>query len=141
MINKHSAHLDEAARFLDWALSAEAQQKQLSMGIPYPSNVNVDLSHLPSVSQQLGQLIAAHSTATFMHIDHALSPGFSNPFLDFLQAVLVGAMSPREAAAQIETIAEGIDETSEQQQPANPRTMEPFADMKLQDPDQCCSRK
>jgi hypothetical protein len=60
----------------------------------------------------LGRLIAAHSTSTFMHIDHALSPAISNPFLDFLQAVLVGAMSPQEAAKQTEEVAEGVEGAS-----------------------------
>ena len=112
MINSHSLHVKEAAEFLDWVLSTEAQQKQLEFGLPFPANINVDLKKLPAVAQELGHLIASHSTATFMHIDHALSPAISNPFLDFLQAVLVGAMSPEAAAAQTEKVAAGIDRTS-----------------------------
>jgi ABC-type glycerol-3-phosphate transport system substrate-binding protein len=112
MINSHSLHVKEAAEFLDWVLSTEAQQKQLEFGLPFPANINVDLKNLPAVAQELGQLIASHSTATFMHIDHALSPAISNPFLDFLQAVLVGAMSPEEAATQTEKVATGVDSTS-----------------------------
>jgi raffinose/stachyose/melibiose transport system substrate-binding protein len=112
MINRHSVHPDEAAAFLDWVLSTEAQERQLQVGLPYPANVNVDLTKLPAVPQELGRLIASHSTTTFMHIDHALSPAISNPFLDFLQAVLVGAMSPQAAAKQTEEVAEGVDVTS-----------------------------
>jgi raffinose/stachyose/melibiose transport system substrate-binding protein len=111
MINKHSAHPDEAAAFLDWALSKEAQQKQLALGMAYPANIHVDLKELPAIPQELGRLIASHSTSTFMHLDHALSPAVSNPCLDFLQAVLVGAMSPQVAAAQTEKAAEGVDDT------------------------------
>jgi raffinose/stachyose/melibiose transport system substrate-binding protein len=111
MINKHSPHPDEAAAFLDWALSKEAQEKQLALGMPYPANINVDLKELPAVPQELGRLVASHSTTTFMHLDHALSPAVSNPCLDYLQAVLVGAMSPQEAAAQTEKAAEGVEDT------------------------------
>lgn len=112
MLNRHSHHLDEAAAFVDWVLSREAQKKQLEFGLPFPANINVDLEKLPAVPQELGRLIAAHSTSTFMHIDHALSPAISNPFLDFLQAVLVGAMSPQEAAKQTEEVAEGVEGAS-----------------------------
>jgi ABC-type glycerol-3-phosphate transport system substrate-binding protein len=112
MINSHSLHVNEAAEFLDWVLSAEAQEKQLESGLPFPANINVDLKKLPAVPQELGRLIASHSTATFMHIDHALSPAISNPFLDFLQAVLVGAMSPQSAAAQTEKVAASVESTS-----------------------------
>lgn len=111
MINKHSPHPDEAAAFLDWALSKEAQERQLALGMAYPANIDVDLKELPAVPQELGRLIASHSTSTFMHLDHALSPAVSNPCLDFLQAVLVGAMSPQVAAAQTEKAAEGVDDT------------------------------
>ncbi len=111
MINKHSPHPDEAAAFLDWAFSQEAQERQLALGMAYPANINVDLKDLPAVPQKLGQLIASHSTRTFMHLDHALSPAVSNPCLDFLQAVLVGAMSPQVAAAQTEKAAEEVDNT------------------------------
>ncbi|MGA7931343.1 MAG: extracellular solute-binding protein, partial [Candidatus Sulfotelmatobacter sp.] len=111
MINKHSPHPDEAAAFLDWALSKEAQEKQLALGMPYPANINVDLKQLPAVPQELGRLVASHSTTTFMHLDHALSPAVSNPCLDYLQAVLVGAMSPQEAAVQTEKAAEGVEDT------------------------------
>lgn len=112
MINRHSTHPDEAAAFLDWALCREAQEKQLELGMPYPANINVDLKGLSGVPQKLGQLIASQSTATFMHLDHALSPAISNPFLDFLQAVLAGAMSPQQAAEQTEKAAEGVEDTS-----------------------------
>lgn len=111
MINSHSPHQDEAAAFLDWVLSKEAQEKALALGIPYPANINVDLNVLPAVPRELGRLIASHSTSTFTHFDHALSPAVSNPYLDCLQAVLVGAMSPQEAAAQTEKAAEGADDT------------------------------
>lgn len=111
MLNRHSPHPDEAAAFLDWVLSKEAQERQLALGMAYPANINVDLKSLPAVPQQLGRLIASHSTNTFMHPDHALSPAVSNPFLDFLQAVLVGAMSPEVAAEQTEKAAQGFDDT------------------------------
>lgn len=112
MINRNSPHQDEAAEFLNWTLSKEAQEKQLELGMLYPSNVNVDLGKLPSVPRELGRLIASYSTSTFMHLDHALSPAISNPCLDLLQAVLVGAMSPRQAAEQIEKAAKGVEDTS-----------------------------
>jgi raffinose/stachyose/melibiose transport system substrate-binding protein len=111
MINRHSPHPDEAAAFLDWALSEEAQEKQLALGMPYPANINVDLKTLPAVPQELGRLIASHSTTTFMHLDHALSPAVSNPCLDYLQAVVAGAMSPQEAAALTERAAESVEDT------------------------------
>jgi raffinose/stachyose/melibiose transport system substrate-binding protein len=112
MINKHSPHQEEAGKFLDWALSEQAQEKQLALGMPYPANVNVELGKLPEIAQELGHLIADHSTSTFMHIDHALSPAISNPFLDFLQAVLTGAMSPEKAAMEIEKEVQGVEGTS-----------------------------
>jgi raffinose/stachyose/melibiose transport system substrate-binding protein len=112
MINRHSAHPHEAAAFLNWVLSEEAQTRQLELGMPFPANIRVDLSKLPPVLQRAGRLIAQHSAATFMHIDHALPPAISNPFLDYLQAVLVVAMSPLEAAELMEKAAESAEETS-----------------------------
>ncbi|MGH9327912.1 MAG: ABC transporter substrate-binding protein [Terriglobia bacterium] len=112
MINRHCRHPDQAAAFLNWVISKQAQERELEIGMPYPANAEVALGHLPSVLQSLGLLIATHSTATFMHIDHALDPAISNPFLDYLQAVLVGAMSPKEAAKLTERAAEDVERTS-----------------------------
>jgi raffinose/stachyose/melibiose transport system substrate-binding protein len=112
MINRHSLHPDQAAAFLDWVLSTEAQTRQLQLGMPFPANVNVDLDKLPPVLQKSGRLIAEHSEATFMHIDHALPPAISNTFLDCLQAVLVGAMSPRQAGELMQKAAKTVEESS-----------------------------
>jgi raffinose/stachyose/melibiose transport system substrate-binding protein len=42
---------------------------------------------------------------TFMHVDHAVSPAISDKFLDSVQAVLAGAMTPEDAMQQTETEA------------------------------------
>ena len=40
-----------------------------------------------------------------MHVDHAIADSVADPYLDALQAVLVGQMSPEQAAEQVESAA------------------------------------
>jgi raffinose/stachyose/melibiose transport system substrate-binding protein len=41
--------------------------------------------------------MSAAGSFTFMHVDHATPPSISDKFLDAMQAVLAGAMSPKDA--------------------------------------------
>jgi raffinose/stachyose/melibiose transport system substrate-binding protein len=108
MINANSGHKDEAADFMNWVVSKEAQTKYaLSARMLYPANIQVDLSSLDPMVKRLGDVIGKYDQATFMHVDHALSPAVSDPYLQALQAVLIGKATPQEAARTTEQAAEG----------------------------------
>jgi raffinose/stachyose/melibiose transport system substrate-binding protein len=49
------------------------------------------------MEQRLAKAIAEAGSFTFMHVDHAISPAISDKFLDGVQGVLAGAMTPEEA--------------------------------------------
>jgi ABC-type glycerol-3-phosphate transport system substrate-binding protein len=97
MIHAKSPNKDAAAEFLNWMVSPEAMSKKLELDKPYPSNVSADLSHLTEMEQRLAKTMADAGSFTFMHVDHAISPAISDKFLDGVQAVLSGAMTPEEA--------------------------------------------
>lgn len=97
MIHAKSPHKDEAAEFINWMVSQEAMTKKLEIDKPFPSRVDADLSLLSPMEQRLAKAIAEAGSFTFMHVDHAISPAISDKFLDGLQGVLAGAMTPEEA--------------------------------------------
>jgi raffinose/stachyose/melibiose transport system substrate-binding protein len=108
MINANSHHKDDAAEFMNWVVSKEAQTRYaLSAHMLYPANIEVDLSSLDPMVKRLGDMIATYHQATFMHVDHALSPAVSDPYLQALQAVLIGRATPQQAANTTEQAAEG----------------------------------
>jgi raffinose/stachyose/melibiose transport system substrate-binding protein len=102
MIHARSQHKDEAAEFVDWMISKDAMTQKLAIDKPYPSSTEADLSSLSEMEQRLGKAIGDAGSFTFMHVDHAVSPAISDRFLDSLQAVLAGAMTPEEAMQQTE---------------------------------------
>jgi len=107
MINANSRHKNEAAEFVDWAVSKEAQTRYaLVAHMLYPANTQVDLSSLDPMVKRLGDMISGYRQATFMHIDHALSPTVSDPYLQALQAVLIGKATPQQAAQTVEQAAQ-----------------------------------
>ena len=97
MIHANSPNKDAAAEFLDWMVSDAAMSKKLELDKPFPSNVNSDLSRLSEMEQRLGKAMAESGSFTFMHVDHATPPAISDKFLDGVQGVLAGAMSPEDA--------------------------------------------
>lgn len=97
MIHANSPNKDAAAEFLDWMVSDAAMSKKLEIDKPFPSNVNSDLSRLSEMEQRLGKAMAQSGSFTFMHVDHATPPAISDKFLDGVQGVLAGAMSPQDA--------------------------------------------
>jgi raffinose/stachyose/melibiose transport system substrate-binding protein len=97
MIHAKSPHKDEAAEFIDWMVSKEAMTKKLEIDKPFPSRIDADLTSLSEMEQRLGAAIANAGEFTFMHVDHAISPAISDKFLDGVQGVLAGALSPEEA--------------------------------------------
>jgi raffinose/stachyose/melibiose transport system substrate-binding protein len=97
MIHSKSKNPDAAAEFLNWMVSKEAMTKKLEIDKPFPSNVSADLSRLTPMEQRLGKAMGEAGSFTFMHVDHAVSPAISDKFLDGLQGVLAGAMSPQQA--------------------------------------------
>jgi raffinose/stachyose/melibiose transport system substrate-binding protein len=105
MIHAKSPNKDAAAEFLNWMVSKDAMSKKLEIDKPYPSNASADLSGLTEMEQRLGKAIADSGSFTFMHVDHATPPAISDKFLDGVQGVLSGAMSPEEAMALTETEA------------------------------------
>ena len=105
MIHAKSPNKDAAAEFLNWMVSKDAMSKKLEIDKPYPSNASADLTGLTEMEQRLGKAIADAGAFTFMHVDHATPPAISDQFLDGVQGVLSGAMTPEEAMALTETEA------------------------------------
>ena len=105
MIHAASKNKDAAAEFVNWMVSPEASAKKLEIDKPYASNASTDLSHLSPMEQRLGKAMADAGSYTFMHVDHATPPAISDRFLDGLQGVLAGAISPEEAMEATETEA------------------------------------
>ena len=97
MIHSRSKNKDAAAEFVNWMVSKEAMSKKLEIDKPFPSNVAADLSRLTEMEQRLGKAMADAGSFTFMHVDHGTPPAISDKFLDGVQGVLSGAMSPEEA--------------------------------------------
>jgi raffinose/stachyose/melibiose transport system substrate-binding protein len=97
MIHSKCKNPDAAAEFLNWMVSKEAMTKKLEIDKPFPSNVAADLSRLTPMEQRLGKAMGEAGSFTFMHVDHAVSPAISDKFLDGLQGVLAGAMTPQQA--------------------------------------------
>jgi raffinose/stachyose/melibiose transport system substrate-binding protein len=106
MIHANSPHKDEAAMFIDWVVSDEIQALRAANGF-FPSNKNADISGLtPEIRVKLAQDMANAGPFTYMHVDHAVVPPIATAFLDALQAVIGGAMTPEQAAAETEAAAE-----------------------------------
>jgi raffinose/stachyose/melibiose transport system substrate-binding protein len=105
MINKESKHKDEAAALLDWLVSKEAQTRMVRELGPFPANSGIDESNLPAPVQRLGKVISQYGGFTWMHVDHAVGPGIAEPFLEALQGVLAGTVTPAAAAATTEQAA------------------------------------
>jgi raffinose/stachyose/melibiose transport system substrate-binding protein len=108
MIHAASKNKDAAAEFVNWMVSPEASAAKLEIDKPYPSNASTDLSHLSEMEQRLGKAMADAGSYTFMHVDHATPPAISDRYLDGLQGVLAGAISPQEAMEATETEAERV---------------------------------
>ncbi len=105
MINSSSQHKDEAAEFINWVISPEIQKLRTEQGY-FPALKGIDLSAMkPPILQKLGKDMEAAGPFTYMHIDHALSDAVAQPFLDALQGVLAGAITPADAAKQTEAAA------------------------------------
>jgi len=105
MIHSKSKNPDAAAEFLNWMVSKEAMTKKLELDKPFSSNVTADMSRLTPMEARLGKAMAEAGSFTFMHVDHAVSPAISDKFLDGLQGVLAGAMSPQQAMQLTEQAA------------------------------------
>jgi raffinose/stachyose/melibiose transport system substrate-binding protein len=107
MMAKRSQHKAEAAKFLNWVISKQAQEKMVATDGPFAANrtVTPELADEPPMVQRLGKAIAKYSGISFTHPDHALGPAVSQPFLEQLQAVLAGTTTPEKAAAVVEKAA------------------------------------
>jgi raffinose/stachyose/melibiose transport system substrate-binding protein len=108
MIHSASKNKDAAAEFVNWMVSPEASAKKLEIDKPYASNASTDLSHLSPMEQRLGKAMSDAGSYTFMHVDHGTPPAISDRFLDGLQGVLAGAISPEEAMEATETEAQRV---------------------------------
>lgn len=108
MIHAASKNKDAAAEFVNWMVSPEASAKKLEIDKPYASNASTDLSHLSPMEQRLGKAMTDAGSYTFMHVDHGTPPAISDRFLDGLQGVLAGAISPEEAMQATETEAQRV---------------------------------
>jgi raffinose/stachyose/melibiose transport system substrate-binding protein len=108
MIHAASKNKDAAAEFVNWMVSPEASAKKLEIDKPYASNAATDLSHLSPMEQRLGKAMSDAGSYTFMHVDHGTPPAISDRFLDGLQGVLAGAISPQEAMEATETEAQRV---------------------------------
>ncbi len=108
MIHAASKNKDAAAEFVNFMVSPEASAKKLEIDKPFASNASTDLSQLSPMEQRLGKAMADAGSYTFMHVGHGTPPAISDRFLDALQGVLAGAMSPEEAMEATETEAERV---------------------------------
>jgi raffinose/stachyose/melibiose transport system substrate-binding protein len=108
MIHAASKNKDAAAEFVNWMVSPEASAKKLEIDKPFASNASTDLSHLSPMEQRLGKAMTDAGSYTFMHVDHGTPPAISDRFLDGLQGVLAGAISPEEAMQATETEAQRV---------------------------------
>jgi raffinose/stachyose/melibiose transport system substrate-binding protein len=108
MIHAGSKNRDAAAEFVNWMVSPEASAQKLVIDKPYASNASTDLSHLSEMEQRLGKAMADAGSYTFMHVDHGTPPAISDRYLDGLQGVLAGAISPQDAMQATETEAERV---------------------------------
>ena len=107
MLNANSKNKDAAAEFLNYVLSKDAQTKQaFDARQVYAANIQVDLTPLSDMPKRVGEMIASYDQSTFMHVDHAVSPAVSDPYLTALQAVIIGQMTPQQAAEETEKAAE-----------------------------------
>jgi raffinose/stachyose/melibiose transport system substrate-binding protein len=99
MIHANSQHKDEAAEFINWVVSEQIQNERAKMMGYFPANINADLSLLyPEILGRLGEDMLEAGPFTYMHVDHAVSPPIADEFLDALQALIEGAITPEEAA-------------------------------------------
>ncbi len=75
MMSKNSKHKAEAASFLNFAISREAQEKMVAVDGPFAANrtVTPELSDEPAIVQRMGKAIAKYSGISFTHPDHALA--------------------------------------------------------------------
>lgn len=105
MINNASQHKDQAAELLNYLVSKGAQARMVASIGPFPANSSIDESALPEPVRRLGELIAHDNGYTWMHIDHALGPEIAEPFLEALQGVLAGTVTPQQAAEKTEQAA------------------------------------
>ena len=105
MIHAASKNKDAAAEFVNWMVSKEASAKKLEIDKPFASNASTDLSHLSSDGAASGQ---GDGRRRLVHL-HACRPwdaaGDLGQFLDGLQGVLAGAMTPEEAMTRTENEA------------------------------------
>ena len=97
MIHARSPHPDEAAEFLNWLISKPAMTHKLVIDKPFPSTTDANLSRLSPMEQRLAKAMADAGSFTFMHVDHATPPAISDKFLDAVQGVLAGALTPEQA--------------------------------------------
>lgn len=105
MIHANSAHPDAAAKFLDFVISAENQTKFMQAKGGIATNKEADYSILSPLVQEQLKIAEKVSTVSFMPVDHQFDPSISSEFLDALQTVLGGGMTPQEAAEAVEKAA------------------------------------
>ena len=108
MIHAASKNKDAAAEFVNWMVSPEAAAQKLVIDKPYASYAAADLTNLSPMEQRLGKAMTDAGSYTFMHVDHGTPPAISDRFLDGLQGVLAGAISPADAMQATETEAERV---------------------------------
>jgi raffinose/stachyose/melibiose transport system substrate-binding protein len=105
MITKDSEHPDEAALFLDWFLQPEIQQKYFqaiggSTGVlnAFPSEEEFPLS------VKWRQIIETHEA--YPPTDQAFRKELMDSFFAVQDAIVAGAMTPEEGAAEMQATAE-----------------------------------
>jgi hypothetical protein len=72
---------------------------------PFPANKSVGVGSLPPMVQRLEKTLREYNGYTWMHVDHALNQGVATPFLQELQGVLAGTVTPEKAAQVTEQAA------------------------------------
>jgi ABC-type glycerol-3-phosphate transport system substrate-binding protein len=103
MMHSKTTHPKEAAEFLNFFVSKQEMDKMQT--IPFSPRRDTALKNQPKIVQRLGALISKYNRPTFTHVDHAQAATVAQPFLQELQAVLQGTVSPAKAAARVEAAA------------------------------------
>jgi raffinose/stachyose/melibiose transport system substrate-binding protein len=108
MIHAKSKYKDQAAKFVDFYVSEESQLAFTKLNFEFPANTKVDVASVKEVPPLAARIYKAMSEAgqySYMPVDHAIAPAISNEYLDALQAVLGGTMTPQQAAEASEAEA------------------------------------
>jgi raffinose/stachyose/melibiose transport system substrate-binding protein len=105
MIHANSPHKDEAAEFVNYLINPENQTAFMKAKLGIATNVNADYSVLNPLTTGIAKAVGEIEVGSYMALDQWFDPSISNEYLDAIQAMFAGAMTPAEAMAMAEEAA------------------------------------